>query len=89
VRAGAGDRGLRDFGRLARVASEMSADDLSAPNFDAVICADVDGDYRDVVVHRNATDTVAFHSPLVNGSIHCDICEKPGTKVWLEGCTHD
>jgi hypothetical protein len=65
------------------------SDEIDRPAFDAVVCAEVDGDYRDVVVHRNATGTFAFHSPLVNGSIHCDICEKPGTKVYLEGCKHD
>ena len=59
------------------------------PYFDAVICADVDGDYRDVVVHRNATGVAAFHSPLAGGSVHCAICERQGTKVYLEGCKHD
>lgn len=57
---------------------------MDSPVFDAVIGAWVDGDSRDVVVHRNAAGaTFAFHSPLERGPVHCEICEAPGSRVHL------
>jgi hypothetical protein len=37
-----------------------------------------------VVVHRNAQGEVyCFHSPLEHGPVRCDLCETPGTRVYL------
>jgi hypothetical protein len=38
-----------------------------------------------VVAHRDANgDIYAFHSPLEHGPIHCEVCEVPGARIWLD-----
>ena len=60
------------------------------PTYDAIV--PVTFDYaqglaiqRDCVIHRNAAGEVyCFHSPLEHGPVHCDFCETPGNRVYLE-----
>jgi hypothetical protein len=42
-----------------------------------VICVKIDEWPENVVVHRDliANVTIAFHSPLEDGPVHCDLCE--------------
>lgn len=56
------------------------------PRFDVIGQADGTISPQELVVaHRDVNGKVyAFHSPLEQGPVHCDLCEKPGTRVWME-----
>lgn len=71
--------------RLKRPHSaERVEEDMNEPIFDEVITAYVHGRDRDIVMHRNAeVEVFAFHSPLERGPIRCEICETPGSRVYI------
>jgi len=56
-----------------------------APRFDEVVQVELDDASRiDLVLHSNAAGLLfAWHSPLERGPVHCELCETPGTRVYL------
>jgi hypothetical protein len=59
---------------------------MDVPVFDLIgMAGDVLSSVAQVVVHRNADGEVyCFHSPLEHGPVRCDLCQTPGTRVYLE-----
>ena len=59
--------------------------EMDEPRFYEVTSAGTVYALAHVVVHKNADGEVfCFHSPLERSPVHCDLCETPGTRVYLE-----
>ncbi len=53
-------------------------------HFDFVARIEIAGKELDIVVHTNARgDMIAWHNPLGENYVKCDICNQ-GTRVYLE-----